>query len=225
MANREQPKLKYYKGQYGDNWRRIREQFNMTVREFSKVVTMSYSSISKIENELAQPTMEQLYLYADQFNVSIDYLTGRTAVLDSDMRYICEYTGLSEKAIKNLKILNERNRATWEMNVTNDILSSKDFMELIFYATHALTEGDHEIEDGLFKTTKKILGKTQVASIFQTILDRISEKYESAPDYRFMYAIAYDLYDNGKLTEEQLEQVIKEYDQGNFDFDPRNESK
>lgn len=197
----------------------------MTVREFSKVVNMSYSSISKIENEIARPTMEQLYLYADRFNVSIDYLTGRTAVLNSDMRYICEYTGLSEKAVENLKILNERNRATWEMNVTNDILSSKEFMELIFYATHALTEEDHEIEDGLFKTTKKVIGKTQIVSIFQTILDKISEKYESISDHRFMYAIAYDWYDKGTLTKEQLEQVIKEYDQGNFEFDPRNDSK
>ena len=50
------------------------------------------------------PNTEQIAKIADFFNVSADYLLGRTnaETTDKDLRFICEYTGLSENAISTL---------------------------------------------------------------------------------------------------------------------------
>ena len=50
------------------------------------------------------PNTEQIAKIADFFDVSADYLLGRTnaETTDKDLRFICEYTGLSENTIMTL---------------------------------------------------------------------------------------------------------------------------
>lgn len=51
------------------------------------------------------PNTEQIAKIADFFDVSADYLLGRTnaETTDKDLRFICEYTGLSENTIMTLR--------------------------------------------------------------------------------------------------------------------------
>ena len=51
------------------------------------------------------PNTEQIAKIADFFDVSADYLLGRTnaETTDKDLRFVCEYTGLSENAIMTLR--------------------------------------------------------------------------------------------------------------------------
>ena len=58
------------------------------------------------------PNTEQIAKIADFFNVSADYLLGRTnaETTDKDLRFVCEYTGLSENAIMTLR----NSECTWD---------------------------------------------------------------------------------------------------------------
>lgn len=60
--------------------------------------------ISYYENGKRTPNIEDLYIMAELFGVSLDYLTGRTDIktIAADIRVICEHTGLSEKAVELL---------------------------------------------------------------------------------------------------------------------------
>lgn len=108
MANKPQVKLKFYKG-YGDNFRKIRTEKDYTLDKMSKIINFSDKTINAIETEKREPTIEQLNIYVEKFGVSLDYLTGRTKAMQPDVAQICEYTGLSENAVK---VLNEFKNAS-----------------------------------------------------------------------------------------------------------------
>ena len=107
MANRVQERLKFVEGVYGDNWRKLRESEGKSVREFQKTIPMSFSSISKIENEITPPTIAQINLYQEHFHCSLDYLTGHTTVKDVELSKMSEFTGLTENSLINLNLLSK----------------------------------------------------------------------------------------------------------------------
>lgn len=57
--------------------------------------------ISYYESGTRKPNLDDLIMLADFYNVSIDYLVGRTdtPTTDKDLRFICDYTGLSDKTV------------------------------------------------------------------------------------------------------------------------------
>ena len=217
MANREQPKLKFIKGQYGNNWKKIREQHKMTVREFSKVVNMSYPSISKIENEITQPTMEQVYIYADKFNASLDYLTGKTNVLISDMQYICEHTGLSESAINFLFKLKEKSEYRAYSDLLSVIITNPKF-EYILGLIESCIVSDNQHNKSLDSFSIVEFSDRQLAAfaLNQFIpewLEKISEDFLSSylsSEFKVNNQIferlktkAIEQYNNGEITAEE----------------------
>ena len=147
MANRIQARLPFVKGQYGKNWRRLRESTGKTVRQFADKIHYSYSKISKIENETEYPTIEQINIYQDLFNVSFDYLIGFTNTTDIEKNKITRYTGLSEEAIDKLhNIMNEVNynscdyeqllsdkkpKTSWKTELYNKLICNSLFDKLL----------------------------------------------------------------------------------------------
>lgn len=140
MANRPQAKLKFYEG-YGENFKKLREEAGLTLAELGKQINYSDKAISMIETEGRQPTIEQLNIYSEKFNVSLDYLTGRTTAARADIQMICEYTGLSVKAVKEVIKLNRRNNVSAYgsgiaeiyqfINALNFLLESENFYYFI----------------------------------------------------------------------------------------------
>ena len=129
MANRVQERLNFKTG-YGENWKRLRESKEKTVREFAKIIPMSYSSISKIENEIVTPTIAQINLYQEHFDCSLDYLTGYSTSLTTNLADVCKYTGLSEKAV--LKLHNKTNNPrTNDTFMLSRIIESKEFDSIL----------------------------------------------------------------------------------------------
>lgn len=57
--------------------------------------------ISYYESGTRKPNLKDLIMLADFYNVSLDYLIGRTdtPTTDKDLRFICDYTGLSDKTV------------------------------------------------------------------------------------------------------------------------------
>lgn len=56
----------------------LREEKNIDRLELAKILNISYSSVSKYETDMRFPDQEILKKIADYFEVSIDYLLGRT---------------------------------------------------------------------------------------------------------------------------------------------------
>lgn len=133
MANRAQVKLKFYDG-YGENFKALREKEGLTLSELGEQLFYSDKTISMIENESRLPTIEQLNRYIEKFNVSLDYLTGRTKAMTSDLQMICEYTGLSEKSVIALREFNDNFKNPENNGIINyidSIFSSPDFYQIL----------------------------------------------------------------------------------------------
>lgn len=60
------------------NIKSLREELNLTQKEFAERINTTNKNIWAYENGLAQPSIELLIKMATVFNVSVDYLIGRT---------------------------------------------------------------------------------------------------------------------------------------------------
>ena len=56
----------------------IREKRNVSQTKLAMDLNMGQNTISRYENEVREADYRTLILFADYFNVSIDYLLGRT---------------------------------------------------------------------------------------------------------------------------------------------------
>lgn len=91
---------------YGNNWKKLREDKGLTVRDMANKTGISASTISAIETESRKPTIRHINIYSTYFDISIDYLTGRSKAQSIDNQEICIRTGLSEKALRNIQGFN-----------------------------------------------------------------------------------------------------------------------
>jgi len=58
----------------------LRQDSDLTQNELAKILNISRTTISGYENAGTEPSFEILNKIADYFNVSIDYLLGRTSI-------------------------------------------------------------------------------------------------------------------------------------------------
>lgn len=64
----------------GDKIKQLREEIDLGRAEFAKKIGVTYHALAKYETNERQPDYEILKAIADFFNVSTDYLLGRTNV-------------------------------------------------------------------------------------------------------------------------------------------------
>lgn len=100
--------------------RKLVAEWTLTQKEIAERVGVKPQSISQYLDGTVNPSYSVLIALADLFNVSIDYLFGRTEIAtdDIDLSRISKETGLSDKAIEKLK----SNKVI--SNVINHILCS-----------------------------------------------------------------------------------------------------
>lgn len=60
--------------------KQLRKERNMTLRELSQRLNMALTTLSSIESGQNDLTADKLKLFADYFDVSSDYLLGRTEI-------------------------------------------------------------------------------------------------------------------------------------------------
>jgi len=60
--------------------RELRTKNNYTLKKLAELLNMSYSNIAMIEREERSMTQENIQLFANFFNVSADYLLGRSDI-------------------------------------------------------------------------------------------------------------------------------------------------
>ncbi|KAB3529594.1 helix-turn-helix domain-containing protein, partial [Alkaliphilus pronyensis] len=91
--------------------RSLRKEKKITQEQLGKVLNVRKSTISQYENDINKPDTDMLKLIADYFNVSVDYLLGRTNSKDTlnnkkDMPtkayHNLDKSGLSEEDIEKV---------------------------------------------------------------------------------------------------------------------------
>lgn len=70
-------------------------------KELAQVLNVTDNTISYFCSGRRVPNIEQIITISQYLNVSADYLLGivDTATTDKDLRFICDYTGLSDKTV------------------------------------------------------------------------------------------------------------------------------
>ena len=88
----------------GKRIRELRETAAETQEELAKHLEVKRQIISYYENSTRVPNIEHLMLIACHYNTTTDYLLCLSDVptTDKDLKFVCEYTGLSEKAVEEL---------------------------------------------------------------------------------------------------------------------------
>ena len=84
---------------------RLKKLIDTTTREeIAQVLNCDTSLITKHYNGDRNITLDYAVKYAKHFNISLDYLVGitDTPTMDKDIRFICDYTGLSDEVVKML---------------------------------------------------------------------------------------------------------------------------
>jgi len=78
--------------------------------DIAELLDVTRQSVSQYCGGASLPPVDKLVILADYFEVSTDYLLGRTDVktTDTTIKGICEYTGLSEKVIEWFNIFHFR---------------------------------------------------------------------------------------------------------------------
>jgi len=67
-------------GKFGENLKNLRKQKGITQQHVANAINTSRSCISNYESGNRQPDNETIKLLADYFDVSVDYLFGRSEV-------------------------------------------------------------------------------------------------------------------------------------------------
>lgn len=94
-----------YMEQVGEKIRKLREETSTPQQKIADLLGVTRQSLSLYEKGERTINVEALGKLAEFFNVSADYLLGLSDVksTEQDMKTACKVTGLSEKAINNIK--------------------------------------------------------------------------------------------------------------------------
>ncbi len=87
-----------------ENLRTLRENANLTQRDFAKILDISKTTLCYYEQGKISPSVEMLVKIADYFDVSIDYLIGHQT---QNIVHIDSYTENQQKAISLMKKLSD----------------------------------------------------------------------------------------------------------------------
>ena len=109
----------------------LREKKNVTQAVVAESTGISRTSIVAYEKGTSIPDLEKLYLLAEYYGVSCDYLLGRNEGTEFDINYIIEETGLSENAINQLKDYTYDEDFHLELFAINQIIEASAYTDFL----------------------------------------------------------------------------------------------
>ena len=203
--------------------KRARKEAGYTQESLAQAMDVHLKTIRNWEQGVATPSLDTLMSLADRYGCDLDYLTGRIDCHTHDLQFIHDQTGLSEKAIEKLQRVAFTDRATGNAQALSFMIEDPDFSYLLALMSQT-AQGEipaFSVGNAYIHTEKRAVIKSETRATFSQISDHVREKMETVDsENRWIYNIAYGLHAEGKLTDDQLSEVIAHYDQGDFDFTP-----
>lgn len=104
----------------------LRNAAKLNQTELGEKLNCQRTRIADLERGKSTPTIEDITILCKTFNVSSDYLLGISdiATTDTELKEVCEYTGLSEDAIEQLHELEPQNSDIINYLLGDDVLVS-----------------------------------------------------------------------------------------------------
>ena len=104
---------------------------NVKQKELAKMIGVPDNTISYFCSGKRIPNTQQIKCIADYFDVSADYLLGISSspTKNKDIKEICDFTGLSEKAVQKLNKFNEATQGGFFHSVTHNLNLLNEFIE------------------------------------------------------------------------------------------------
>lgn len=157
-----------------DRYTDLRIEKGISQTELAKEFDCNKQYISLIESGDRDLSITMLVRYADFFNVSTDYLLGRTDIKSTDttIQSVCEYTGLSESNIKFLRILEEAKIISNADYFYNDVINL--ILSLLQSYGSLLTNVQELLSSDSYKWDS--LSMTELENEFPNITQRIYGK-------------------------------------------------
>ncbi len=118
-----------YSNSFGERISELRKEKGIKREELAQFLNCSVAAVGNYENGNRTPDFETLVKIADKFNVSADYLLGRSEnkTTNSNILSICEYTGLNEDSICTLHGLSEK-----DMDIINFFIQSYEIYDMLY---------------------------------------------------------------------------------------------
>ena len=97
--------------------------------QFADALHVDRQSVQGWESGKHLPDLDNLISISDLLDVDLDYLTGRIDCMTHETQFICDQTGLSEPAVKNLCMLNADTsdhdlESNWILQTINALLEN-----------------------------------------------------------------------------------------------------
>lgn len=146
---------------------------NKKQKDLAAALGVPDNTISYFVSGRRIPNTEQIKKIADFFSVSTDYLFGltETQTTDKDVRFICDYTGLSEKSVDVLKFFNGYDILT---PTINKLLESegRSILEELNYQKKHIEQLPLDVKsDNLTSTVLKNYETSQIVSAIDQYLN------------------------------------------------------
>lgn len=136
-----------YNSIFATRLRDLISEHETTITEVANNINVTRQAVSAYQDGSSQPTADTLLKIANYFNVSTDYLLGKSDVQTSDttIKDICEYTGLSEKALHKIKSWNETDDfQQFFSKILSDIIEAEEAQNLFCYTSRYLSSSRWE---------------------------------------------------------------------------------
>lgn len=90
--------------EFSERLKELRKAAGFNQTELGEKLNCQRTRIADLERGKSTPSLEDIEILCREFDVSSDYLLGLSDVMtnDTDVKMICDYTGLSEKVVKTL---------------------------------------------------------------------------------------------------------------------------
>ena len=104
-SGKKASKLKGYDNVFAQRLRELMEEKRITQETLATKAGCSRQSISQYMDGTSVPNVDKLLSIAEYFGVSTDYFLGLsdTPTNDKDLQFVCDYLGLTDKAVEMLK--------------------------------------------------------------------------------------------------------------------------
>jgi transcriptional regulator with XRE-family HTH domain len=101
----------------------LRKELELSQKEFAKKVNMTQQRISAYEKEKREPDIETIKQFSDFFNVSIDFLLGKTDIRNSKKETTVNFTetllGMTKEDYENLTDIQKKQIKDFAIYIKN----------------------------------------------------------------------------------------------------------
>ena len=189
---------------------------------FAEALEVSVESVRNWEQGRTLPELGTLFHICSLLDCDMDYLIGRLEVPTHDLAFIKEQTRLTEAAITKLLEIAFFDRATGNSKTLSRFIENDNFKYLIALlgAEAGDTARTTTVGNANLQISNQALVRYERDSVFHDIANQMEKSIEPEKIKKIMYRFAYGWYGEGRITKEELQNIIEHYDRGDFNYIP-----